>query len=1109
MPNNIPGNDHALEFLKRTLNSREAIAFVGAGASGELYPLWNELLNILSAQAVTRGLASESDRQYWKELSNKKPHQVVRGVKSKLSTPLYGEILRDTFRPKLNNDGQYFTKIHDVLLRIPFRGYLTTNYDPGLLEARLALRPDSHATGFSTWKDYDSINRWITGEIFEEQSCPILFAHGYYERSDTIVLGVGEYRDAYSSGPYRRLFESLWTQKHLVFIGFGFSDAWLDFVTDEIIMQNVPDSARENQHIAIIGLPSDKPYSPEFRQLFRDQYNATVLFYPVSISESGAEDHSSLVEILESLTLNTLDQTDSVLSEEAIFLERPPQCWTHETTNDDRFVQRPHANSRLNFWSDDSEVRVIAISGMGGLGKTALIGQWLKEDGGDTRRITQGLFFWSFYADHRVDSFLKALLQFAEVKLNYVDGNKNALLIQRANCLIESVPLHIVLDGLEVLQEGPGSLAYGTLLADDLREFLDVACRMRHGGLVVLTSRFSFSDLARYIGSAVRVLDLNCLTREECSELLNKCGVGGSDEARIEVGNHLHGHPLALRLFAATLSTLPYDNPELLYTSIFAECIDSTNYQLEDKLKRLLDFYEKQLPDTRIAILGIISLFRTPIPSKKVIALAGRLAETLQPLGSLRDDTIYKELEVLSREGLLLKENGENRVVVFSCHPILRDHFRRKLLSIDARVAKSVALYLTERPSISEISSLEELEPVVSSIEMLQEAGGFQHADELFRERLRDGYIFQRLPAYQVGFQCAAGFVSNAHRREQCEKELSLERLGYYWDSVALFASYSGESANASQAYRSAQTLYSENGDHLRLAISERNYGDLQVNLGHLAEAEAIFKRTLDWAQYTGNKREELFSLAHLAHVLGLQGSVKAAIANFELANKIQKLRKNRPLFSLRGILWAELLLRMGKVSDAKNLTEENIRYCEDCGWISQVGMCNYLLGRILTLEGQLDSADEILRYAENTVREGHMSTFLAKVLLAQAEISRRRREWDDALKRIDMAKSIFEPRSLLVIKADALVLQARSFLDIARTKQANDLGSGIKEATSVVDYGEQALFLAKQIGYAWVEFESTELLESGCNLLGEIERERIYRSDAQMLSRLLRDTII
>jgi hypothetical protein len=232
----IPGNPRGLERLRELVRTGEGIAFVGAGVSAGMYPLWGQLIALLAEEGVSRGLATESDRMYWLTNASRFPQQVVRGIKRSLGDNVYGATLRRIFGPQTGPDGNPFTGVQGALMRIAFRGYVTTNYDPGLLEARRILRPDVQATGYATWKDPELLSGWLTGEIVAEQSCPILFAHGVHERPvETVVLGVGEYRDAYRQGMFRRVVEL--SQERLVFVGFSFSDTWFEMLAEEVLTQ--------------------------------------------------------------------------------------------------------------------------------------------------------------------------------------------------------------------------------------------------------------------------------------------------------------------------------------------------------------------------------------------------------------------------------------------------------------------------------------------------------------------------------------------------------------------------------------------------------------------------------------------------------------------------------------------------------------------------------------------------------------------------------------------------------------------------------------------------------------------------------------------------------
>jgi hypothetical protein len=452
----VPGNQNAFDRLRDLLRGRQVIAFVGAGASAGLYPLWGALIKELANQAVSRG-ATEADRNFWIKNVDRMPDAVVAGIKRALDPGSYAEILRDIFRPRPGPDGNYFTSLQSVLMGLPFKGYITTNFDPGLLEARYRLRPDSRPTGFGTWRDPDVVARWQNGEIFTEQPCPILFAHGIYERSDTIVLGIEEYRKAYRSGPFRRLFESIWKQQRIVFVGFSFSDPWIRTAANEGLF--VDEHRAAPQHVALLSLRPEDEYTPEMRRVVSEQYGADVLFYPVLRAAEDRDDHSLLHSILselahpdgKKLVLGAQLPGDAATSA----ANEIKQCWAHESTEDENFTGRSHDLTRLDRLSSDSDVRVIAVTGMGGLGKTSLVGRWVKTRASSMGRPIKGVLFWSIYADRDVRSLFQAILRFATEHVGAPAPNSKLDSVTSALDVLRATPILLVIDGLELLQDVP------------------------------------------------------------------------------------------------------------------------------------------------------------------------------------------------------------------------------------------------------------------------------------------------------------------------------------------------------------------------------------------------------------------------------------------------------------------------------------------------------------------------------------------------------------------------------------------------------------------------------------------------------------------------------
>lgn len=327
----IQGNEHVFERLSKVIAGSRAIAFVGAGASAGLYPLWPQLIRRLADEALVQGFASEAARTFWCDPKTK-PQQAVQGIKQALRQGAYAEALRNIFGRRKGPDGNSYTAVHAALMRLPFQGVVTTNYDLGLVDAQVDVRPGA-SSGYATWHDRDPVNRWLTEDIFRDQRCPILFAHGVCERTDTIVLGADEYRQAYATAPFSTLFNSLWGQRQLVFVGFGFSDPWLDFLADAAATRTAARDVAGPRHVAIFGLKPDESYTSERRRSFRDAYNADPLFYPISMTAYGNEDHSALLAVLQALrsesrarepSADASDQPPPSRSESGTF----PSGWT-------------------------------------------------------------------------------------------------------------------------------------------------------------------------------------------------------------------------------------------------------------------------------------------------------------------------------------------------------------------------------------------------------------------------------------------------------------------------------------------------------------------------------------------------------------------------------------------------------------------------------------------------------------------------------------------------------------------------------------------------------------------------------------------------------------
>jgi hypothetical protein len=131
---NAPG----LTALRGYLASGEAVAFLGAGASTPLYPLWSGLIGELVDAAA--GRLGEEQAATCRAQAASAPEEVVEIVRRSLGTASYHAVLRQVLRVRTDPvTGRSWTGVQELVCRCAFRGVVTTNYDPGIVNARMRV----------------------------------------------------------------------------------------------------------------------------------------------------------------------------------------------------------------------------------------------------------------------------------------------------------------------------------------------------------------------------------------------------------------------------------------------------------------------------------------------------------------------------------------------------------------------------------------------------------------------------------------------------------------------------------------------------------------------------------------------------------------------------------------------------------------------------------------------------------------------------------------------------------------------------------------------------------------------------------------------------------
>jgi tetratricopeptide (TPR) repeat protein len=1048
-------NDPGLTALREYLADGEAVAFLGAGVSRPLYPLWNELIGELVASAS--GRLTDEEAATCLMLARESPEEVVEIVRRNLGPGAYREVLRQVLR--MRNDpetGRSWTPVQELVCRCAFKAVVTTNYDPGIVDARIRVRPRASATGFTTWEDELGLDRWRTGDVFGESELPVLFAHGQHNRPDSVVLATTEYRRAYA-GKLPHVLGDLVRAGHLVWIGFSFADQRIAAILHEIADRTGTriDPGGASRHVAVMSWdPDAEGHDPGvLAQRAEIAYGAQLVLYP-----APGGDHSALQRMLASLTD---DRYPSAAEPPALIMpSHSPQPgvavrWVPEAEPLPHFTGRAEELGRLDRWAADPEIALVGVTAWGGAGKTALVTHWVEATGGAARRAgVRGVFGWSFYADPSAEHWAESLLEWARQDLGIgvaATGRVAAAVLG----LLRAVPLILVLDGLERVQEGPAGDGFGRLLDGTLREVLVGACQQPHGGLILLTSRFPFADLETFDGGTARMLEVPPFTPAEGSALLAAAGGGWlADDQRQDLVRAVDGHALATGVLAGLLAAHP---PASDLAALRADLAVAT--RTDARVGKVLEFYAGRMAEPDRYLLAAVSLFARPVDPEAVLAVAAHDAFGDRLAGWT---PAMAQAAVRGRLAGLASWHPDGTI---SAHPLVRDTFR-PLAMAAARTAADTALAAMPEGTVT---TRADALLVVEVIELLLDAGQWQPADGIHQNRCDNGQVWKHLPAARLGQRAAAAFVATPGRRAACTTQLSPSRLSFHVNEVGLCAMLAGDLAAAREYLSLAAGHDRESGDMADLAGSLLNLAECLGRLGQAVLAKDAAAEALACSETIGDRKQIRNAYACLGWVAGLAGDAMEAEQRFTAADQIEVADdyEGNHLYSLRGAFWVDWLARTGRPGPAEALTHRNAAICRRYGWNQDAAMCDGILGRLALAAGDTAVAGGHLAAAAAVLRDGDYLTELATTLANQAEHARASGDLDTAERYVTEAIAITAPRGLVPAHCAGLAARARIRASQATTAADPD------RVYQGRDAADAALRLATRHQLAWHELDA------------------------------------
>ncbi len=339
-----------------------------------------------------------------------------------------------------------------------------------------------------------------------------------------------------------------------------------------------------------------------------------------------------------------------------------PQCrvdWG-EASDGDPFYGRAKELAVLEEWMVAHGCRLLAVLGMGGIGKTALAIQLARQ----LQPSFECIFWRSLLNAPPIEDLLAEAIAFLSGPQAADEASSLSRKIEFFLKALRTSRCLIILDNVEAILQGgnqgrvghyrAGYEAYGTLL--------HLIGEAAHRSCLLLTSREKPKEVGLLEGkrSPVRSLLLPPLEEEACQQVLQERALVGSAAAWKTLISRYAGNPLALKLVAGTI--------EEVFEGSILTFLQQGSTLLGD-IRELLDQQFERLSELERDILYWLAIEREAVAPERLLA---------NVVTSVSHDRLLEALDYLvQRRGWI--EKGEGRTA-FTLQSVIMQYVTDRLI---------------------------------------------------------------------------------------------------------------------------------------------------------------------------------------------------------------------------------------------------------------------------------------------------------------------------------------------------------------------------------------------------------------------------------------------
>jgi hypothetical protein len=291
--------DTAFDELADLIRSdRPPIVVIGAGASAKCgYPNWLGLLQRLKDAALKKSGADwkrkidvSSDESDVRKLFDDLPW-IAELFKEELDPRAFCQFINDQFQSqgKLNEP-------HLALAKMPFRHFLTTNFDPCIEEALDAAKKEYSIV---RWNEIDAVSDFLINFNLRRDKRQVVYLHGRYDDpEENIILTERSYVSRYvASDDARRKLMAIFMTHPVLFVGFSMNDPDL-----ANLMREVTACLRTKKpaHYALMSYKTEAERDWT-RTRLEGKFGVRPVLFSRTPTEAGGDDYSNLSLLLDAL----------------------------------------------------------------------------------------------------------------------------------------------------------------------------------------------------------------------------------------------------------------------------------------------------------------------------------------------------------------------------------------------------------------------------------------------------------------------------------------------------------------------------------------------------------------------------------------------------------------------------------------------------------------------------------------------------------------------------------------------------------------------------------------------------------------------------------------